>query len=489
MESGQGPSRRPLLFSPSRWPVRWRLAGVSASLTFAILLVFAAGVGRLVENRLRGDFRDELEAKANDLSFTVRLDPSSGTPLIDLNRLRQIAQGADGPIRVIDAEGEVLLDATENLGLPPPSPSEIVSFGDLEVATRQVSSSSISAPAVYVQYARDHEELDATIDRLWLFLGVGVGGGALLATLAGLWIAQRAMRPIAGLTATAREIATTRDPSLTMPEPVAEDEVAELARTLDSMLAELDAARTESEQIVQAQREFIADASHELRTPLTSILANLELLHERLEADRGDEEESEMVESALRSSQRMRRLVADLLMLARADAGRSGARGSCALAEIAAAAVAEVRPVAEEHELQLDAGDPAAVNGNADELHRLTVNLLDNAVRHTPPGTTVNVSVFRRDGDAVLEVTDDGPGIPDGLEEQVFSRFVRGGGPADVAADSGTGLGLAIVRAVAVSHGGGVVAGAGASGGARFTVTLPAASAPVEPPSRVSAKV
>ena len=89
---------------------------------------------------------------------------------------------------------------------------------------------------LFVQYARDHDELDATISRLWLFLGVGVGGGALLATLAGLWVARRAMRPIAGLTATAREIATTRDPSRHMPQPVADDEVAELARTLDSML-------------------------------------------------------------------------------------------------------------------------------------------------------------------------------------------------------------------------------------------------------------
>jgi two-component system, OmpR family, sensor kinase len=483
MESGQGPSRRPLLFSPSRWPVRWRLAGVSAGLTFAILLVFAAGVGRLVENRLRDDFRDELEAAASQLAFT--LDAASTSVRADF---QAGILANDATIAIVDRDGNEVVTPKNPRPLPPPASGE-TTFGELEVATRVIPSSAGSLDPRYVQYARDHDELDATVDRLWLFLGVGVGGGALLATLAGLWIAQRAMRPIAGLTATAREIASTRDPSLTMPEPVAEDEVAELARTLDSMLAELDAARTESEQVVQAQREFIADASHELRTPLTSILANLELLHERLEADRGDEEESEMVESALRSSQRMRRLVADLLMLARADAGRSGARGSCDLAEIAAAAVAEVRPVAQEHGLHLDAGDPAMVNGNPDELHRLTVNLLDNAVRHTPPGTTVNVSVFRRDGDAVLEVADDGPGIPDGLEDQVFSRFVRGGGPADVAADAGTGLGLAIVRAVAVSHGGGVVAGAGASGGARFTVTLPAASAPIERPSRVSAKV
>ena len=297
------------------------------------------------------------------------------------------------------------------------------------------------------------------------------------------------MRPIAGLTATAREIATTRDPSMHMPQPLADDEVAELARTLDSMLGELDAARTESQQMVQAQREFVADASHELRTPLTSILANLELLHDRLEAEQPDGEETEMVSSALRSSRRMRRLVGDLLMLARADAGRFGERARCDLGEIAEAAVAEVRPVADEHSLRLETGDAVAVTGNTDELHRLTVNLLDNAVRHTPEGSTVTVTVERRDGSAVLEVADDGPGLPAGMEEQVFSRFVRGGGPADLAADSGTGLGLAIVRAVAESHGGAVTAGTGPNGGARFTVTLPASDAPAEAPSKVSAKV
>jgi two-component system, OmpR family, sensor kinase len=475
------PGGRPLLLSPSRWPVRWRLAGVSAGLTFVILLVFAAGVGRLVENRLRSDFRDELEAAASQISFEL----STGAPVGELNRG---FVETDATICVVDRTGRPD-DCINYRALPAPNTSEIVTTDQLDVATRVIGSTATSTDPRFVQYARDHDKVDATVNRLWLFLGVGVGGGALLATLAGLWIARRAMRPIAGLTATAREIATTRDPSRHMPEPVADDEVAELARTLDSMLGELDAARTESQQMVQAQREFIADASHELRTPLTSILANLELLHERLEAEDAAAEESEIVESALRSSRRMRRLVGDLLMLARADAGRFGERTRCDLAEIAEAAVAEIRPVADGRTVRLAAADPVALMGNADELHRLTVNLLENAVRHTPDGTTVEVGVGRRDGKAVLEVSDDGPGLPSGMEEQVFARFVRGGGPADVAVDSGTGLGLAIVRAVAVSHGGEVVAGAGPAGGARFTVSLPASDAPAEAPSKVSANV
>src|SRR5208282_4923485 len=125
------------------------------------------------------------------------------------------------------------------------------------------------------------------------------------------------------------EITRTRDPSGGVPQPQAEDEVAELARTLEGMLRELDAARGETESMLVRQRQFVADASHELRTPLTSVLANLELLAESLHGDQG-----EAARSALRSSQRMRRLVADLLLLARTDAARVVAHKPCDLAQI-----------------------------------------------------------------------------------------------------------------------------------------------------------
>jgi two-component system, OmpR family, sensor kinase len=166
--------------------------------------------------------------------------------------------------------------------------------------------------------------------------------------------------------------------------------------------------------------------------------------------------------------------VSDLLLLARADAGRASARRECDLAEIASGAVAEIRPVAAGRELTVESDGAVPVDGNPDELHRLVVNLLDNAVNHTPAGTVVRVHVGRDDGSAVLEVSDDGPGIPTGMEEQVFGRFVRGPGPSDEATGEGTGLGLAIVDAVATSHGGEAEAGTSSRGGARFTVRLPA---------------
>ena len=170
----------------------------------------------------------------------------------------------------------------------------------------------------------------------------------MLALLAGLATATRAMAPVTRLTDAARAIARTRDPSLTIPHPESNDEVSELALTLESMLGALNEARGETEATLARQRQFVADASHELRTPLTSVLANLELLEMELEG-----EPREAAASALRSSRRMRRLVADLLLLARADAGRAAPHTRVDLSEVVAEAAGELEPVAGDHQISV----------------------------------------------------------------------------------------------------------------------------------------
>jgi signal transduction histidine kinase len=463
--------------NPKRWPVRWRLAAVSASLTLVILVAFALVVGRLTSNRLKNDFNDDVRGTAVTIAGQTQVDVTLLHRVVHIPRtqLQNMALSLHAGIRIVHANGSPIsngvIGGIPNLG--PPQVGAVQRIGAYSVASYPLTSTFRGPDPLFVQFARSTSHLDATVNRLWLFLGLGVLGGTVLAALAGMAVAGRAMRPIATLTQTAREIASTRDPSRRIPEPETDDEVGELARTLDQMLRELDARRSETEVMMELQREFVADASHELRTPLTSILANLELLSERLAVEGRLGEESEMVESALRSSRRMSRLVSDLLLLARADAGRTGPRRDCDLAEVAAAAVSEARPVANGHPLILASGDPVPVKANPDELHRLALNLIDNGLRHTPAGTAIHVAAERRDGEAVLEVSDDGPGLPAGMEEQVFSRFVRGVGPSDLAGDSGTGLGLAIVKAVANSHGGEVEAGSSPAGGARFTVRLP----------------
>ena len=470
----------PLRRSPfRRWPVRWRLAGVSAGLTLLILVVFALVVGRLATERVKEDFHQELLSVASQLRSQLAVEGRITDTPTNRDLLRLVLAG-DAAVRVVDAAGTVRGQLPGAPDLGPPHPEEVLQVGDFEVATLPLQLNAI--PPTYLQYARSRNSLEDTLNKLWLFLAFGVVGGTVLAALAGLAVAGRAMRPISSLTAAARGIATTRDPSRRIPMPESEDEVAELATTLDLMLRELDAARAETQQMIQAQRDFVADASHELRTPLTSILANLELLEASF-AERGaDPDDQEIVAGALGSSRRMRRLVGDLLLLARADAGRAGPRRSCDLAQIATEAVAEVRPVAHGHRLEVDADAPVTVEANPDDLHRLVVNLVENGVRHTPPGSTVSVAVRRTPAsEAMLEVSDDGPGLPGELGDQIFARFVRGAGPADLTPDAGTGLGLAIVKAVAAAHGGRVAVGRSEAGGARLTVHLPLRDAVNDP--------
>jgi signal transduction histidine kinase len=481
----------------NRLPVKLKLAVVSAALTFAILLLFALVVGAFTERRLHAGFDDDLRATAADLQeqITARPTPDGGSVPRVPETLYDAASAGGAVIRVFDRDG-TLVGGTSGPDLGPPIET-VLQVDDYRVVSRPLFSGQLreegsfapfdppfeEAVAGYVQYAKPENSVNRTASRFRFFLALGVLGGTALAFLAGFAVARRAMRPIAGLTRAAREVARTRDPAgVSLPKPNAKDEVAELADTLEEMLEELGHARAESEAALSRQRAFVADASHELRTPLTSILANLELLEAELEG-----EEADMARSALRSSRRMRRLVADLLLLARADAGRHAPRKAVDVAEVMREVAAEAAPLAGERTLELDLAPPgqAMVEAGPDDLHRLVLNLIENAYTHTPVDARVSASVRRDNGSAVIEVADDGPGIHPEMRARIFERFARGGGDTTPAI-SGSGLGLAIVRAVAESHGGSVEIDEPPEGGARFRVRLPAtepAEASPEPAS------
>ena len=450
-----------------RLPVRWALALTSAGLTFAILLLFALVIGLFTAQQVRSDFDDDLSLDAANLQQLVRVreTPFEGFTLQG-RRFLEAQEAGESAVRVVNAGGGVLFATAEARAFPPPQ-ERTVEAGGYRVVTRPFYASSRPDAIAYLQYGKPASSIKATLARVQFFLLLGVGGGTGLALLAGLAVASRAIAPIARLTAAAKEIARTRDAAVRMPKPAADDEVADLSRTLEEMLMALDAAQGETAAALDRQREFVADASHELRTPLTSVLANLELLEARLAG-----EDLEITESALRSSLRMRRLVADLLLLARADTGREAPTGPVDLGDVLREAVAEEAPIADAHELELEASPGLVVSGVADDLHRIALNLIRNAIEHTPPGTSVRASARREGSDVVMEVADDGPGIPAELREHVFERFVRGEG--DAAAVGGSGLGLAIVRAVAEAHGGSARAGEAPEGGALVNVRLPA---------------
>ncbi|HEY5427517.1 MAG TPA: HAMP domain-containing sensor histidine kinase [Solirubrobacteraceae bacterium] len=472
-------------------PIRWRLAGGSAALTFVILASFAAIVGVLTNRQVRTQFNDQQD------SAVTRLDQELTGKLhftglyLDLHRakvsLGDAASGEHAQIRIFDTSDGFLLGTQEEIAIkgtkapvpyglfaaaPDRTSGEFVESG-YRVAVRELDVKP--SGTVSLLYAVPLSEVDHTLGRVEVFLLLGVLAGTIMALLAGLFVSARAMRPIVELTNAAGEIERTRDPTLHVPHPEADDEIAELARTLEGMLAALDSARNDTQAMLDRQREFVADASHELRTPLTSVLANLELLTEELAG-----EQAETAEAALRSTRRMRRLVGDLLLLARADARRVQPHRPTDLADVMIAAASELGPMAAGHELSINA-EPVVVSGVRDELHRLVLNLLENAVRHTPPGTQIQAWTEARDGDAVVAVQDSGPGIAPELASRVFERFVRGGRDGG----KGSGLGLAIVRSVAQSHGGTVVLETpeGATG-TRFVIRIPAvtrAPAPTDP--------
>jgi signal transduction histidine kinase len=479
---------RATFFAYRRVPVRWRLGGGSAALTFVILTGFAGVVGVLTEHQITDQFSAQMSLATKYLGVAMQpvYDPAART----LNCGAHVNLGdfsrADGAqIRVFGYGGRLLCTQSKS-GVPAVS-SDIVPPGQPRLSRPRAAgvynSDGYRVSAVpiswkpsgggWLLYARPLDRVNDTVGRLRLFLGLGVFGGTILALLAGLLVAQRAMRPVSELTEVTREIERTRDPTLRLPHFTADDEVAELARTLEGMLAALDAARGESDAALRRQREFVADASHELRTPLTSVLANLELLADELGGEQADS-----ANSALRATRRMRRLVADLLLLARADIERSQPLRSIDLAARLTDAAAELGPVSDEYVLTITP-EAARIDGVGDDIHRLILNLLENAISHTPPGTRISASTTVQDGHPVLVVQDDGPGIPTELQRRVFERFVRGGG--DAGGSGGTGLGLAIVAAVADAHGATVeLVSLPRLQGTRFKITFPASGSPVQ---------
>jgi two-component system, OmpR family, sensor kinase len=457
----------------NRLPIRWRLAGGSALLTLAILGLFAGMVGVLATRQIRSQFNREVSDGADHAyqlalsTIKLNYDPATETISCPKDSLDNIGLAGGAVLRLVSNRGRVLCPQ----GTTPLAPmaNHAVQANGYRVEQRfglRASGGFVSFPIV-LQYGRPLSQVNHTLGKMRVLLIFGVLGGAALAFLAGQAMARRAMTPVAELTDAAREIERTRDPGgRRLPHPEADDEVAELAKTLQGMLDALDDARDETVAALERQRTFVADASHELRTPLTSVLANLELLAAEL-----DDEQRETANQALRSAQRMRRLVADLLLLARADAGRRAPQRPVDVGAVLVEAAGELGPVAGAHELTVEPRT-AMVMAAPDELLRATINLIENALRHTPPGTRVHASVESSGGDVVLVVEDDGPGVPPEIRDRIFDRFVRSGGDAG----GGSGLGLAIVRSVAEANGGTVRLLTPASGrGARFELVLPAA--------------
>jgi two-component system sensor histidine kinase MprB len=307
-----------------------------------------------------------------------------------------------------------------------------------------------------LQITRSLTDADATLGRLrWVLAAVMFGGVGLAAAL-GFGVSRIATRPLARLTATAEHVTATGELHHRIPVG-ADDEPGRLATAFNAMLSALESSR-------DAQRQLVADASHELRTPLTAIRANIELLEHAPQLAPADR--APMLRSARGQLEDLTVLVGDLVDLARPGEREIDTPEELRLDDLVGAAVERARRHAPAMAFTL-AAEPSMVVGSRARLARAVGNLLDNAVKWSPPDATIEVTV----GDGEVTVCDHGPGIAQNDLPHVFDRFYRAPSARGL---PGSGLGLAIVKHVADAHGGTVIAEAAPGGGTLLRLTLPA---------------
>lgn len=299
---------------------------------------------------------------------------------------------------------------------------------------------------------------------------------SVLAVLGALawWIVRAGLRPLDEMTETAGAIAAG-DLTQRVPQGDSSTEVGRLGQALNVMLGEIEvsfAARKASEERL---RRFLADASHELRTPLTSIRGYAEMF------DRGARDRPDDLATSMRhirmDADRMSTLVDDLLVLARLGRERPLAHELVDLREIVQPAAAAIAVQETERPINVKASGPVVVVGDAGRLRQVVDNLLVNAVRHTPPGSPIEVDLSEQSGSGVISVLDRGPGIAPDNRERIFEPFFRAD-PSRSRATGGQGLGLAIVSTIVQAHGGQVGVSPREGGGSRFWVSLPIAPKP-----------
>ena len=328
---------------------------------------------------------------------------------------------------------------------------------------------------------------------------VTTGGLLLLAAVIALVI-RHSLRPLRAVAATATRVAAQRldsgDVTITERVPASEaderDEIGSVGAALNSLLDHVDLSLAARQRNEQRMRAFVADASHELRTPLAAIRGYSELSLRSLRAAQAAgpaatpaqlatsaEQSEQSLERIQSASLRMTTLVEDLLLLARLDEGQELVYGAVDLTRVVVDSVADAQVAGPDHEWQLDAAEkPVVVAGDATRLHQVIANLLTNARVHTPAGTVVTASLTAIGGEAVVQVTDNGPGIAPDVAGELFERFSR----ADASRarhTGGSGLGLSIAKAIVIAHHGTITVDS-RPGRTVFEVRLPARPADPE---------
>jgi two-component system sensor histidine kinase MprB len=437
---------------------RRRIVALSAAAVAAAIACGAVLTYVLVSHDLRDSVdaqlratRPELTPGPGDVRVTVRQNPFGGT---------------SGVAQATLVDGETIPSAVLDTKIPIDDAVREVMAGHRGELLRDVTVDGThlrqlvrrEGDGAVLQVFRPLSEVDATLGRLrWILVAVTLGGFGLAAAL-GFGVSRIATRPLARLTATAERVTETGDLDHRLPSTGADDEPGRLAAAFNAMLAALGASRDQ-------QRQLVADASHELRTPLTAIRANIELLQRATELP--DPERAAILASARTQLEDLTVLVGDLVDLARPGGERPAEPlEDLRLDELVADAVERARRHAPATPFAVTA-TPCVVRARRPALVRAVSNLLDNAVKWSPPDATVEVAVAGGE----VTVRDHGPGIAEQDLAHVFDRFYRAPSARGL---PGSGLGLAIVKHVADEHRGTVRAERAPGGGTLLRLALPA---------------
>jgi two-component system OmpR family sensor kinase len=487
---------------PARWLARRTLRGRLIAGLLALLAVACAAVGLVTYVALHDSLLKQLDAQLVTASrrydFCVGHPPPdgdgdhSGQPLPNTPEecaQQQASQTFSAQVRNgtvtnayiasnVDYGHQVRLSATDKAVLAAlpmhqgPYTTELSSLGDYRLLA------SPGPPGVAYVTGLPLAQVDQTMRQVLVIEAVVFGAVLLLTGVLGTGFVRLSLRPLRRVAATATRVAERPLASgeVTLPERVPDadprTEVGQVGSAFNRMLGHVEAALARRAASETRLRRFAADASHELRTPLAAIRGYAELA--RRHPGPVPDDIAHALARVESESARMSVLVDELLLLAQLDAGRPLAKEPVDITRLAIDATSDARAASQDHRWVLELPDePVLVEGDEHRLHQVLANLMSNAAKHTPEGTTVTVSLTTsEDPPAVrVSVTDSGPGIPEELQPALFERFVRGDSARSNAGTS-TGLGLAIVQAVTTAHGGSVSVNS-RPGHTSFVITLP----------------
>ena len=458
-------------------PIRWRLTLWFSLILCATILLSGVVIHYILQGSLNADVDDNLRVNSARVHGTLSTEeiPEPLDYNVIHSSLPPVNEFASPGtyIQLIDIYGDVVVKS-DNLGEQelPVDPSLLgrgfrgevaigtVTAGDGTKIRLMVSPLFFWNEVLLLEVGQSLNSVDATMSQVrWAIFG-GVIVTLVLVGISGGVIVHRALSPVEQITRTAQSIESSSDLSRRVGYTGPTDEIGRLATTFDHMIGHL-------HRVFESQKNFIADASHDLRSPLTVIRGNLDLLKRNL----GDQERQESLRAMEIETDRMGELMNDLLLLAEVESEQMERQGMVSLREVLLAGLKRAQQLAGDREVIMGKLEDLYIKGDAYRLDQLVVNLLDNAIKYTPEGGTITLSLFRDGEWARLQVADIGIGIAPEHLPHVFDRFYRVD-KARTRGRGGSGLGLAIVRGIAEQHRGKVTVTSDSGKGSIFTVWL-----------------